>query len=150
MNANVMLAIFSSLPNCLVCCFCWPCRDLTGACKIFLLHAIIKINKMHITAPETISTCMIITFPHSQRTLLIVHLLSIAKHVGQMNQKLDIYERCLHAADGVCLYAKYSIFTLMSYSSLYIHCPLKVWKHWQSVVLDDISINPYNFLVQIH
>ncbi len=27
----------------------------------------------------------------------------------------------------------------------------KSWKHpWQSVVLDDISINPYNFLVQIH
>ncbi len=31
-----------------------------------------------------------------------------------------------------------------------IHCPPKVWKHWQSVVLDDISINPYHFLVQIH
>ncbi len=31
--------------------------------------------------------------------------------------------------------------------------PPKVWKHpWQSVVLDDISINPYfpYFLVQIH
>ncbi len=33
----------------------------------------------------------------------------------------------------------------------HIHCPPKVWKHpWQSVVLDDISINPYHFLVQIH
>ncbi len=33
---------------------------------------------------------------------------------------------------------------------LHIHCPPKVWKHpWQSVVLDDISINPYHFLVQI-
>ncbi len=35
--------------------------------------------------------------------------------------------------------------------TVYIHCPPKVWKHpWQSVVLDDIRINPYHFLVQIH
>ncbi len=33
---------------------------------------------------------------------------------------------------------------------LIIHCPPKVWKHWQSVVLDDISINHIIFLVQIH
>ncbi len=36
-------------------------------------------------------------------------------------------------------------------SYLLIDCPPKVWKHpWQSVVLDDISINPYHFLVQMH
>ncbi len=37
-----------------------------------------------------------------------------------------------------------------TYDISHVHCPPKVWKHpWQSVVLDDISINPYHFLVQI-
>lgn len=104
-------------------------------------------NKIHITAPETISTCTMITFPHSQRALLIVHVLSIAKHVGQMNlqQQTDIYERCLHAADGSLLIRQVHIFTLLSYSSLYIYInsvsirgqdnittpEMKYWKQWR-------------------
>ncbi len=64
-------------------------------------------NKMHITAPETISTCTMITFPHSQHPLLNIHVLSIAKHVGQviLQQQTDIYERCLHDGSLYALYA---------------------------------------------
>lgn len=60
MNANVFFP--SKLLGLLLLL---PCTDLAGTWEIFLVHAIIKINKMHFAAPETISTCTMITFAAS-------------------------------------------------------------------------------------
>lgn len=96
------MQMFSSLPNCLVCCFCCPAEISQEHGKYSLFTPSLKLIKCILQHQRPFPLAR---WLHSQRPLLIVHLLSIAKHVGQINQQqqLGISERCLHAADGSLL-----------------------------------------------